>query len=216
MRKIFTLTAALCGLLILTGCTKFYEEFLSDQFGETVTFTSLTGNEDLTVERKLNDDGKLSISTSKYNGDFLAVAVYETNCDVCKLQAPWLDKLAQEFRPKGMDFVIVFLDVSEISPNPHTEWAQNLANVDAYMNAATSCTDGVCKKVFAPHFAGLLPGAVYFVDKKDIEKTERSVVWSTARDPRESCGTMRAQIAGLLGESVLLEDWEDEYAEISF
>ena len=216
MRKFFTLTAALCGLIILTGCTKFYEVFPPDQFGETVTFTSLTGDEDLTVARKLNDDGKLAISTSKYDGDFLAVAVYKTDCAVCKLQAPWLDKLAQEFRPKGMDFVIVFLDVSEISPNPHTEWAQNLANVDAYMNAATSCTDGVCRKVFAPHYAGLLTGAVYFVPKKDIEMTEKSVVWSTARDPRESYGTMRVQIADLLGESILVDEWEDEYAEISF
>lgn len=147
------------------------------KFGKALLLNPFWGTADLVVDNTSGDDGILSISTSNYSEDFLAVAVYKSDCEASKAQASYFDKLAGEFQPKmfGMDYAIVFLDIYEGSTDKDITWAKNLANVDAYSNVSTSCIGGACQKVFLPHFAEAASGTIYFINKHNLAKTRKAL-----------------------------------------
>ncbi len=208
MKKIFALCVALCAMLTLSGCIMddTLDELIPEEnsplaeIWESFTFKSLSGNADLVVENTSGDDGILSISTSNYSEDFLAVAVYKSDCEASKAQASYFDKLAGEFQPKmfDMDYAIVFLDIYEGSTDKDITWAKNLANVDAYSNVSTSCIGGACQKVFLPHFAEAASGTIYFINKHNLAKTRKAMTWNTTDDQEELYLSLRTKLAEYL------------------
>lgn len=225
MKKVFALTLALCGMLAFSGCimdeeiSSLLEETLpAEGQWESFTFQSLNGNKDLVVTRvSKDDDAKLAISTSGYYQDYLAIAVYKKDCENSKKQAPYFDKLAQDFPPRmfGMDFLIVFLDIYENSSDKNVEWIKDLSTVQSYTNAATVCSGGACQKVFIPSFIKLKTGTVYYVNKNDIAQTRKGLTWDTEKDPEEQFQTMRSQVADVLDLSPItfnpptVDPWDD-------
>lgn len=143
---------------------------------------------------------KLAISTSDYEQDYLAVAVYKKDCPSCQQQAPWLDRLAKDFPPDmfGMDFIAIFLDIDENSNDKDVPWLRDLSNVQAYANAATVCAGGACQKVFIPSFVPLKAGTVYYVNKEDVLITRKGLTWNSTRSAEDQYETMRAQVADVL------------------
>ncbi len=208
MKKIFTLAVALCGMFTLSGCImdETLDELIPEEYSplaeiwESFTFKSLSGNADLVVENTSGDDGILSISTSNYSEDFLAVAVYKSDCEASKAQASYFDKLAGEFQPKmfGMDYAIILLDVYEGSADKDITWAKNLANVDAYSNVSTACIGGACQKVFLPRFAEATPGTVYFINKQNLARSRKAITWNTTDDQEELYMSLRTKLAEYL------------------
>ncbi|MBR3898842.1 MAG: hypothetical protein IKJ44_01045 [Elusimicrobiaceae bacterium] len=209
MKKLLALMLALCGVLTLTGCTileKDFPEIMEEEFPieenwESITFKSISGGEDLVVSKtSQNKMGPLSISTSNYEGDYMGVAVYSTDCEACKAQAPYLNKLAKEFNPLlfDMDFAIVFLDLYEDSDIKNVEWAQELEYVKAYTNVASTCAGGACKKVFIPNVDNPTPGTIYYVNKANVFKTRKSADWDLDADPENLYQGLRAEVADFL------------------
>lgn len=208
MKKVFALAWALCGMLTFSGCVM--EDQLSTLLDETLpvgeqwesfTFQPLTATQPLVVTRVSQDKAdKLAISTSDYEQDYLAVAVYKKDCPACQQQAPWFDKLAKDFPPDmfGMDFIAIFLDLDEDSSDKNVPWLNALSNVQAYANAATVCAGGACQQVFIPSFVPLKAGTVYYVNKKDVLKTRKGLTWDSTRSAEDQYETLRAQVADVL------------------
>jgi len=223
MKKIFSWAAVLCILFSLTGCLKIYEEFPSLTKGtplspewKSFTFKSLAGGEDLVVSRETLDEESLSISTTKYPQNILAVAMYTTDCEVCKMQAPYFDKLAEDIpADKGMDFAIVFLDIFEDSENKEVEWIKDLKHVEAYTNVATACEGGACRKVFTPYNFTPLPGTIYYVNKQDVSQSTRGISWNVSlQTPAQLYREMLLQAAHLIGlELIFFDASVDGYIE---
>lgn len=208
MKKVCALALAFCGMLTFSGCimddqlSTFLDETLPVQEPwESFTFQPLTATQPLVVTRLSQDKtDKLAISTSEYEQDYLAVAVYKRDCPTCQQQAPWFDQLAKDFPPNmfGMDFVIVFLDIYEDSADKNVPWLNGLSNVQAYANAATVCAGGACQKVFIPSFLPLKAGTVYYVNKKDISKTFEGLTWDSTASAEEQFEKLRAEVAYVL------------------
>lgn len=168
---------------------------------DSFTFKSLRGGEDLKIYRGTSEDDTVPIVTSKEGSDVLVVALYTTNCEVCKVQAPWFDKLASEFPEDWyrVDFAIVFLDLFENSADKNVPWIRNLHNVSAYTNVAEACAGGACKKVFMPLRTQPQAGGIYYVNKKDIRENSKGVEWNTSTNPEELYEATKTHMADYLG-----------------
>ena len=224
MRKFLTLAVALCSLATLTGCMKIdienfglaEEEDLSfAQNWDSFTFPALNGGENLTVTRTSQEDEILSIKTSKYKGNFLAVAVYQKDCETCKEQAVLLDKLAQKFPESlyGINFAVVFLDIFDETKNKNVEWLKDLTHVDVYANVATACENGACRKVFLPYTPTPLAGNIYYVNKANVGRTRKSVAWHPTDTPEEAYNQLEKEVARVLNLNPVtftpdVEGWE--------
>lgn len=222
MRKIIALLSLL--LLTLSGCVMIEYDLPNIMNDESVSlyqnyenfrFKSLTGNEDLEVSRSFNDDGTISITTSKYDKKYLAVAVYKKDCEVCKIQASWLNKLAKELPSAlyGMDYVIIFADIFEDTYNKDVEWMRDLSDVDSYTNIATACSGGACQNVFTPHLGEPFVGGLYLFNKDNM-KNHKIIKWNTANDPQEQYDSTVLKIADFLGLKPInfeptVSPWED-------
>ncbi len=207
MKKIFTLL--LLVMLTITGCVMIENDFpniMNDedislyQNYENFRFKSLNGNEDLEVSRTFNDDNTISIETSKSKNKYLAVAVYKKDCEVCKIQASWLNKLAKEVPSAlyGMDYIIIFTDIFEDTYNKDVEWMRDLSNVEAYTNIATACSGGACQNVFTPHIGEPFVGGLYLLKKDNIIR-HNIIKWDTTTDPQEQYDATVLKIADFLG-----------------
>ena len=230
MRKFFTLAVALCGLATLTGCMKLdIEHFgLADeedlsyaQNWDSFTFKPLNGGEDLTVTRTSQEDEILSIKTSKYKGDFLAVAIYQKDCAECKAQAVLLDKLAKELPESlyNISFIAVFLDVFEDSKDQDLAWIKDLTHLDVYTNVATACEGGACRKAFVPYIFSPLVGNIYYINKANVGKTRKSLAWNPDEKPAETYTHLKQEVAKVLNLSEInfdasVEGWDQENADI--
>ena len=220
MKKIMTLTTALCGLLLLTGCIEDkglpapLQEFLKDEVTqettgnspadtnwESFTFESLTQSGDLTVSKGQVTDGEWPISTSKYTGDFLVVAVYSTDCELCQNQAPWLDQLAQDITSSvsNVNFVVIFSDLFADSADKDVAWIKNLSYLDSYTNVTTACSGSVCRQVFAPKIAEPMTPTVYFVDTKNVLRSWKAMDWDTVQDPQNLYLEIKNELADFMG-----------------
>lgn len=221
MKKIITLLILLGSAFFLSGCVEDdilvvspkANEHADDSEGEnnipqpqtfdSFTFKSLTGKEDLTVTRVLaTEDGAVAITTSPYNERYLAIAVYTSDCEVCKEHAVLFDRMAGELphrnlEGEGTDFIIMFTDVSAETENQQVDWVQNLAHVDAYGNVATACSGGACRQVFLPTKLGPAAGTVYYVDKQDVRNTRQGITWTKNTLNYDAMQTEAARFMGL-------------------
>ena len=204
MKKILALTTAFCSLFILTGCIEReipvpLQEILKDETTQSTTsassayinwnsftFQSLNESEDLTVSKGQEVEGAWPISTSKYNGEFLVVAVYSTDCELCKMQAPWLNKLATEISASvsNVNFIVIFSDIFADSDNKEVTWIKNLPMLDPYTNVINTCSGNVCKRVFAPRNAEPVTPTIYFVDKRNVLRSLEAIPWDTKQSPQ--------------------------------
>lgn len=222
MKKAFVLLVVLT--LAITGCSMIEYDFPNIMNDENISlyqnyekfiFKSLNGKEDLEISRTFNNDGTISIKTSKYDNKYLAVAVYKKDCEVCKIQAPWFNKLTKNLPSKlyGMDYLIVFTDIFEDTYNKNVEWMKNLSDVDAYTNVATACSGGACQNVFTPHIGEPFVGGLYFFNKNNI-RNHKIIKWNTTDNPQEQYDLTIKKIADLLGLNeinydVTIEGWEN-------
>ena len=227
MKKIFSLVIALCGMLTLSGCM--IEEVLdfavpgfspenspiTDEMKEFY-FESLSGEEPFVVIREPNS---LAIKTPGYPNKYIAVAVYERDCEVCQAQAPYLDKIAKEFPQYGIDVIIVFSDIMNDSANKEVEWIKDLSYVKAYTNLASACSEnGACQEVFFPFGEGMV-GNVYYINKVNVLNKLNFFAWNTAGDPEKEYQNMRQSIANHLGLKEIQFDpptvggWNDQNIE---
>lgn len=223
MKKLFLLL--LCFLLPLTGCVIIEDNFpelsetntqMYDEWKE-ITFKNLTGSENLVISRNSQDENSLNILTPDYNQDFLAVVLLETDCEKSKLMAPYLNEMATRIIPKahGMNYVPVFLDIYQDSPNKNIPWLTGLYNVNFFMNAVTVCSDNACQDVFLPLGAKPSTASIYVVDTHNITKTKKVFSWNLTEDPQVQSRRMETALAEALGLEIItfdpptVDDWED-------
>jgi len=165
---------------------------------DSFTFKSLTGKEDLVVSRGPIDGEKLTLSTSKYSGDILVVAVLSTDCASCKKHVAAFDKLAAEFVGRKVDFAIIFTDVFDAPETQRVYWIESLTHVDSYSNVETACSGGACTKILGPLFTGVFPGTVYYIDKQDLIQTGRGITWKEEEDSDEVYAAMEKEFVEAL------------------
>jgi hypothetical protein len=156
------------------------------------TFKSLKGGEDLKVTRT----GLLSVEMPKYQSPFTVVAMCKKNSPQCKEQAVWFDELAGELSTHmfGINWAIVFLDVTDESEIKDIAWIEDLSHADVYADNASAAA-----KVFTPYMLEPEAGNLYFVNKNDFSKNRRGVTWDMAKDPKELYETMKNQAAVFAG-----------------
>jgi len=160
---------------------------------DSFTFKSLTGGEDLVVSRDTSEADRPAISTSKYDKDFLAVAVLTTDCVACQKHVTAFDRLAAEFSSQPVNFIIIFADIFEGSENQHVAWIDSLTHVESYSNVETSCAGGACTKILGPLFNNVHPGTLYYIDKKDLMNTGRGITWKSDVDTDELYEDMKTE-----------------------
>ena len=167
MKKLLTLLVALVGALSLTGCVEIEEEWpnvLEGDFSnvvgeqnrvpaagswETVVFKTLTGAEDLHITRDADHKNGIFILNEKYDQDSLAVVLFNSDCEKSKEMAPYLDEISTRiFRAHGVNYIPVFLDINEDSEKVNVAWANNLSNIETFMNSATvwPLSSHICKR----------------------------------------------------------------------
>ena len=234
MKKLLTLLVALVGALSLTGCVEIEEELpnvLEGDFSnvvggqnkvpaagswETVVFKTLTGAEDLHITRDADHKNGISILNEKYDQDSLAVVLFNSDCEKSKEMAPYLDEISTRiFRAHGVNYIPVFLDINEDSEKVNVAWANNLSNIETFMNSATVCSGNACKEVFLPKIAEALTGTVYFVNRKDITKSKKGFSWEITNDPKAQAKQLEAALAEFLDlEEILFDpsvgDWTED------
>ena len=97
---------------------------------------------------------------------------------------------------------MIFLDIFEEGAQTQIPWITSLKHVDAYTNASADCKGGACKKMFANDKLETMAGNVYFINKKDLSQTAKSVIWNPHINPVENPQTLyeilRTQIADFL------------------
>lgn len=222
MKKLLFLL--LCFLFPLAGCVIMEENFpelsetnmqMYDEWTD-VAFKSLTGNEDLIISRNFQDKNSLNILTPDYNQDFLVVVLLKTDCEKSKVMVPYLNELATRIVPKAhkMNYVPVFLDIYEDSPNKNVSWISDLSNIDFFMNAATVCSDNACQNVFLPLGSEPSTASVYVVDTHNITKTKKVYAWDLTEDPQVQSKKMEKALAQAVGLAEIsfdpnVDDWDD-------
>lgn len=222
MKKLFFL---LCFFLPLTGCVIMEENFPEISETDTqryaewtdVTFENLTGNENLIISRNSQDQNSLNILTPDYNQDFLVVVLLGKDCEKSKSMAPYLNEMATRIVPKihGMNYVPVFLDIYEDSPNKNVSWISGLDNVNFFMNALTICSDNACQNVFLPLGAKPSTGSVYVVDTHNIANTKKVYSWNLTEEPQVQAAKLQSVLVNALGLEPIsfgkpsVDDWDD-------
>ncbi len=236
MKKVFFLL--LCFLLPLTGCVIIEEDFpelmetdtqtydkLQD-LTHTFTFKSLTGEEEekeLTIGRNSEDTNKLEISPADYDQKFLVVVLLKTDCEKSKSLAPYLNEQATRISPKmhGLNYVPVFLDIYEDSPNTDIPWISELSNIDFFMNAFSVCAENGCHSDYLPLGPEAATANIYVVDTNNIIKTKKVYSWNLTEDPQLQAKKMESALATALGLEeisfdVTVDDWNTVDSEVSF
>ncbi len=222
MKKLFLL---LCVLLPLMGCVIIEENFpelpetntqMQDEWKD-ITFKALTGKENLTVSRNFQDRNGIIISTPDYNQNFLAVILLEKDCEKSKLMMPYINELATRIIPKahGMNYVPVFLDIYEDTPNKDIPWIKDLSNINFFMNAVTVCSDNACQDVLLPLASEPSTASIYVVDTRNIAKTKKIYSWNLEEEPKSQAQKMEKALAVALGLKEILyddprvDDWDN-------
>lgn len=202
MKKLVVLFVAMFGILTISGCAmdgtldlpiseEIEDELIATQEWESATFKTLTGSEDLMIERDSQNKNALSILNPAYDQEYLAVVLLKSDCEKSKTMVPYLDNLAARINSfHNISYVPVMLDIYEDSTNTSIEWVNNLSNLEVFMNAATACSGNACQEVFLPKFTETLSGSIYFVHKNDITKTKKGFSWDENKDPEEQANTM--------------------------
>ena len=210
MKKLVVLFVAMFGILTLSGCAmdeildlpiseEIEDELIATQEWESATFKTLTGSEDLMIERDSQNKNALSILNPAYDQDYLAVVLLKSNCEKSKTMVPYLDNLTAKInRFHSISYIPVMLDIYEDSTNTDIEWINNLSNLEVFMNAATACSGNACQEVFLPKFTETLSGSIYFVHKNDITKTKKGFSWNTEDDPQEQAKKMESAFVDFL------------------
>ncbi|MBO4674797.1 MAG: redoxin domain-containing protein [Elusimicrobiaceae bacterium] len=78
------------------------------------------------------------VSVGDENAKPTIVSVYSANCEKCAKQAPYLDKLAQNFSPEDIDFVVIFLDFDKQTV-ANVPWLNELQHVKVAHNVISTC-----------------------------------------------------------------------------
>ena len=104
---------ALVGATVLTGCTA--NDDLADQYREGTGQGYISGDGAYTVIAEADRgepvtfSGEIesgdSVSSDDYLGDVLVVNFWYAGCPPCRLEAPDLEALAQQFAPDGVSFL---------------------------------------------------------------------------------------------------------------
>ncbi|MBO4674799.1 MAG: hypothetical protein J5601_01765, partial [Elusimicrobiaceae bacterium] len=140
-------------LVPLCGCEEFFTEAEPDlSRAQTFLFPSIEpGTPDWRVRiiRRVAFDNTASYlaAPDDENAKPTVVAVYETDCEKCKEQAPYLNLLAQQFDPKDMDFVVIFLDFDR-EKVANLPWLNELDNVKVVYNQPGYTAKGICLDAF--------------------------------------------------------------------
>ena len=224
MKKLFLLAFAFFGILNLIGCSfdETIEELLPpglemeespvSNILKEFYFDSLMEGEDPFVA--IREPQSLGIKTPGYDNQYIAVAMYAKDCEVCKAQAPYLDRAAKEFPKIGMDIVIMFTDVYD-DQDSDVEWIKDLSYVKSYKNSVSFCSEnGICQEVFLP-FSDMVVGNIYFVNKKNVQNRLEHFTWNTTQDQEELYQNMREAMGKHIGAKTIqfdpsVEDWKDD------
>ena len=104
---------ALVGATVLTGCTA--NDDLADQYREGTGQGYISGDGAYTVIAEADRgepvtfSGEIesgdSVSSDDYLGEVLVVNFWYAGCPPCRLEAPDLEALAQQFAPDGVSFL---------------------------------------------------------------------------------------------------------------
>ncbi|WP_423919066.1 TlpA family protein disulfide reductase [Frigoribacterium sp. 2-23] len=104
--------AAIVGLAV-TGCTK--NDSLAQQYGDGTTKNYISGNGAVTevdpadrgkpVDFTATTDTGDSVSRSDFEGDVVVLNIWYASCAPCRLEAPDLEKLHQDYADKGVTFL---------------------------------------------------------------------------------------------------------------
>ena len=107
------ITLAVAGALVLSGCTS--SDPLAEQFREGTGQGFISGDGAYTVIAAADRAAPIeftgviengdTVSSADYRGDILVVNFWFAGCPPCRLEAPDLEQLSQQFLPDGVNFL---------------------------------------------------------------------------------------------------------------
>ena len=78
-----------------------------------------------------------------YSDRKIIASVYSLTCEDCYAQAPYFDRLAEEFKDTPLEFVALFMD-NDPDAIAKLDYINNFRHVNVYYNSDDFCKNGLC------------------------------------------------------------------------